>query len=116
MKYLGCALVLFLCLVSATADEGQDHEVLTPEQIGTVHFPISCAASVEKPFERGVALLHSFWYEEAQKEFEGIARQDPQCSMAYWGVAMSLWHQLWNHPDASTIKNANQVLGRAPKS
>ena len=116
MKYLGCAIILFLCSVPAISDEGQHHEDLTPEQIGTVHFPISCAVSVQKPFERGVTLLHSFWYEEAQKEFEAIARQDPQCSMAYWGIAMSLWHQLWNHPNASTMKNANEVLSHAPKA
>jgi tetratricopeptide (TPR) repeat protein len=86
---------------------------LTPQQLGTVHFPISCAAAVQKPFERGVALLHSFWYEEAQKEFEDISRQDPPCAMAYWGDAMSLWHQLWNHPDETTIRNANEALAKA---
>lgn len=99
-------------LIPAFADEGQHHEDLTPQQVGTVHFPVSCSSGVQKPFERGVALLHSFWYEEAQKEFESISRQDPQCAMAYWGVAMSLWHQLWNHPDESTIKNANDALSK----
>ena len=70
-----------------------------PGGYGTVHFPVSCAAAVQKPFERGVALLHSFWYEEAEKEFVQIAKDDPQCAMAHWGIAMSIWHQLWNHPD-----------------
>jgi hypothetical protein len=46
-------------------DDGHHHEALTPQQLGTVHFPVSCAADVQEPFERGVALLHSFWYEEA---------------------------------------------------
>ncbi len=110
MKNLGLVLAISLCFLSALADEGQHHEDLTPQQVGTVHFPVSCSKAVQKPFERGVALLHSFWYEEAQKEFENIARQDPQCAMADWGIAMSLWHQLWNHPDATTIKNANQAL------
>jgi tetratricopeptide (TPR) repeat protein len=107
-----------LCFIAALADEGQHHEDLTPQQVGTVHFPVSCSDAVQMPFNRGVALLHSFWYEEAQKEFENIARQDPQCAMAYWGVAMSLWHQLWNHPDESTIKNANEALekGKALKA
>jgi tetratricopeptide (TPR) repeat protein len=58
---------------------------------------------VQHPFERGVALLHSFWYEEAEKEFLQIAKDDPQCAMAHWGVAMSTWHQLWNEPDAKVI-------------
>lgn len=108
------AIVLSLAL-PILADEGHHHEDLTPEQLGTVHFPVSCAPEVQKPFERGVALLHSFWYEEAQKEFEDIARQDPQCAMANWGIAMSLWHQLWDRPSASTIKTANEALAKSGK-
>ncbi len=105
-------LLVFFCLVtlSAIAEHDQDtdkdhhhHEDLTETQLGTVHFPISCAASVQKPFARGVALLHSFWYEEAEKEFLDIAKDDPNCAMAHWGVAMSIWHQLWNEPDAKVI-------------
>ena len=113
MKNLLLALILFATSsFLAFADEGHHHEDLTPEQVGTVHFPVSCSPTVQKPFERGVALLHSFWYEEAQREFEDISRQDPKCAMAYWGVAMSLWHQLWNHPDETTIKNANQAIAK----
>ena len=80
------------------------HEDLTPAQLGTVSFPVSCGPTVQKPFERGVALLHSFWYEEAEREFQQIAIDDPHCVMAHWGVAMSLWHQLWNNPDAKVIQ------------
>jgi hypothetical protein len=113
-KWIVTALVTASLIVPAFAyDEGHHHEALTSKQLGTVHFPVSCAPAVQKPFERGVALLHSFWYEEAQKEFEDIARQDPKCAMASWGIAMSLWHQLWNRPDASTIKTANQALSKA---
>lgn len=97
-------LVVCSCAFPALADEGMHHEDLTTAQVGTVSFPISCAPAVQKPFERGVALLHSFWYEEAQKEFEQIAKDDPKCAMAHWGVAMSLWHQLWNHPEADVVK------------
>ncbi len=105
MKRLAC-LLLFSVLISFSAvadDEDKNHhhhEDLTETQLGTVHFPVSCAASVQKPFARGVALLHSFWYEEAEKEFLQIAKDDPHCAMAHWGVAMSIWHQLWNEPDA----------------
>ena len=100
------SVVLFLCWFAfpLLADEGMHHEDLTSAQVGTVNFPISCAAAVQKPFERGVALLHSFWYEEAEKEFEQIEKDDSKCAMAHWGVAMSQWHQLWNHPDADVVK------------
>ena len=77
--------------------------MLTTAQLGTVNFPVSCAPEVRKPFERGVALLHSFWYEEAQKEFLEITTRDPLCAMAHWGLAMSLWHQLWNEPNEKVI-------------
>jgi hypothetical protein len=107
MKRLSCLLLaFFLCSTFAFADDDHDahhHEALTETQLGTVHFPVSCAESVQKPFARGVALLHSFWYEEAEKEFVDIVKDDPHCAMAHWGVAMSIWHQLWNEPDAKVI-------------
>jgi hypothetical protein len=101
-------LVFSLALTTSTAladdEHGHNHhEDLNETQLGLVHFPVSCSASVQKPFERGVALLHSFWYEEAEKEFEDIAKDDPRCAMAHWGVAMSIWHQLWNRPDEKVI-------------
>ena len=85
-------------------DEGHHHEDTTEAQVGTVHFPTSCAAAVQKPNERGVAMLHSFWYEEAEKQFVQIEKDDPQCAIAHWGVAMSLWHQLWNRPDKTVLE------------
>ena len=114
MKHAALVLaVISLFGVFALADEGHHHEDLTPEQLGTVHFPVSCAATSQKAFARGVALLHSFWYEEAEKEFEQIAKDDPTCAMAHWGVAMSLWHQLWDQPNAATIKRGRAELKKA---
>ena len=106
-------LLVFSCLFASAAvastaiddDHDHHHEDLTAAQLGTVTFPVSCAPSVQKPFERGVALLHSFWYEEAEKEFVQISVDDPHCAMAHWGVAMSLWHQLWNQPDKKVIEH-----------
>src|SRR6202051_4308082 len=109
-------LLLFsvLSTFSALADDDHDkdhhHEDLHETQLGTVHFPISCAASVQQPFARGVALLHSFWYEEAEKQFLSITHADPHCAMAHWGIAMSVWHQLCNEPDAVVTKRG---LGEA---
>jgi len=100
----------------AVADEGHHHEELTQEQLGTVHFPVSCTPDAQKTFEKGVALLHSFWYEEAEKAFEDVAQQDPKCAMAYWGEAMSHWHQLWDQPKALTIQQAEAELKKADKA
>jgi tetratricopeptide (TPR) repeat protein len=118
MKRLAYLLLFSVFFTFATfADDDKahhHHEDLTETQLGTVDFPVSCSA-VQKPFQRGVALLHSFWYEEAQKEFEQIVKDDPRCAMAHWGVAMSMWHQLWNEPDAKVITHGLEEVTAARK-
>jgi 1,2-phenylacetyl-CoA epoxidase PaaB subunit len=106
-------LVLSSSICAFAQDDEHHHEEMTEAQVGTVHFPSSCAASAQKPIERGVAMLHSFWYEEAEKEFVQIEQVDPQCAIARWGVAMSLWHQLWNRPDIAVLDRGGSELKKA---
>lgn len=73
------------------------------EHLGTVSFEVSCAPAEQVHFSRGVALLHDFWYQEAQRQFEEIAKADPSCAMAHWGVAMSVFHQIWDRPEVATV-------------
>ena len=118
MKRIACLLFFSSLLLTLTAvgdddKNHQHHEDLTAAQLGTVVFPVSCSPDVQKPFERGVALLHSFWYEEAEKEFQQVATDDPRCAMAHWGAAMSLWHQLWNNPDAKVIQRGLDEVHQA---
>jgi len=113
-----CLLLAVLLAASCfllADDEGHHHEDMNDVQVGTVHFPSSCSAAVQKPIERGVAMLHSFWYEEAEKQFQQIEKDDPQCAIAHWGVAMSLWHQLWNRPEIPVLERGGAELkaGRA---
>lgn len=68
-----------------------------------VEFPTSCAAGVAADFGRAVALLHSFEYPESEARFRAILERDPDCAMARWGVAMSLWHPLWAPPDGDAL-------------
>jgi tetratricopeptide (TPR) repeat protein len=59
-------------------------------------------------------MLHSFWYEEAGKAFQSITETDSSCSMASWGVAMSLWHPLWPAtPDAESLKKGLAAVVKA---
>src|SRR5258705_14025704 len=58
------------------------------ENLGKVTFPTSCDPKVQVEFDRGVAMLHSYWFLIARRKFEEILQQDPTCAMAYWGVAM----------------------------
>jgi tetratricopeptide (TPR) repeat protein len=105
---VGLSLTL-ACAKPLRADDNHRHESST-EKLGTVSFPTSCAAGVQKPFERGVALLHSFWFDEAYKQFQQVADQDPQCAIAYWGEGMSLFRQLWGRPDESDLKEGSELL------
>src|SRR5579871_3991980 len=73
------------------------------ERLGTVSFPVSCSPASQLAFNRGVALLHDFWYEEARAHFNRLASADPACAMAHWGIAMSVFHQIWDRPDDEAI-------------
>jgi len=92
------------------------------ERLGTVSFPVSCASAVQAPFNRGVALLHDFWYEEAQRQFAAIVQADPACAMAHWGLAMSSFHQIWDRPNDETralgwaeMQKAQALNARTPR-
>ena len=83
------------------------------EQLGPVSFAVSCSPQVEAPFNRGVALLHDFWYAEAGPQFDRIARADPNCAMAHWGIAMSSFHQIWDRPADRDLKTGWEEMQKA---
>ena len=99
MKYPGlCAGLLMALSTFAQPDMDESHaQQHDPEKLGTVSFPTSCAPTVQKSFERGVALLHSFAYDKAEAKFTDIARQDPNCAMAHWGISLSMGKN-YNYP------------------
>jgi tetratricopeptide (TPR) repeat protein len=68
------------------------------DNLGTVNFPVSCSESSQHLMERGVALLHHMTYAGARKIFEVTGEADPNCALAYWGVAMTYVHPLWLDP------------------
>jgi tetratricopeptide (TPR) repeat protein len=119
LKILTCLLILILiaCTVPAPAsdDPMQQHHHDANEKLGTVSFPISCAHASQKSFERGVALLHSFGYEEAEEQFTAITKADPACAMAHWGVAMSLFHEIWERPEDGTLKRGHDEMEKAQR-
>ncbi len=94
------AVALLLCAppIGLQAQAGHEHAGPAPERLGHVDFPSGCQARVQVRFERGVALLHSFWYEEAGRAFGEVAAADSACALAYWGQAMSVLHPLWSPP------------------
>src|SRR5260370_2366880 len=96
------------------------HHALTQEEIGSVHFSTTCLKTVENGFNRAVALLHSFQYEQARQAFSEISNQDPQCAMAKWGVAMSHYHGLWDNGDLAAgrvaLHQAQEIVAANPKT
>jgi hypothetical protein len=83
-------LVLSCVLLLPVAARAQQHEH-GAERLGKVHFETSCNASVRDAFDRAVALLHSFWYAAAIDAFTDVAKKDPGCAMAHWGIALGIW-------------------------
>jgi tetratricopeptide (TPR) repeat protein len=102
MKKTALLLIGAMAWCSA-ADAQAPSETQSAERLGTVNFEVSCSPSVRAPINRGVALLHDFWYDEARRQFERIAQMDPTCGMAHWGIAMSIFHQIWDRPDEETM-------------
>jgi tetratricopeptide (TPR) repeat protein len=57
------------------------------QQFGEVNFPIACKPDVQKEFDLAIAMLHTFSFPAAGKTFTAISQKDPECAMAYWGIA-----------------------------
>jgi tetratricopeptide (TPR) repeat protein len=108
-------LSLLLFSISLLAADGQKPQPAANEKLGTVDFPISCAASQQAAFNRGVALLHDFWYDKAEQQFKDIIAADPTCAIAYWGEAMSQWHQIWDRPNAATLQRGLALVQNGQK-
>ena len=118
MNYQAIGLLLAIlsfppAVFGQSAVQHQHADTLGAEQYGSVHFPISCSDQAQHSFERGVAMLHSFEYEDAETTFADVARREPNCAMAYWGEAMSYYHPWWQPPDAAHLKLGREASDRA---
>src|SRR4030088_2158907 len=72
------------------------------EKLGIVNFETSCKPEAQKLFNQGMLYQHSFWYRASQNVFEDVLKADPQCGIAYWGIALSM---LWNPHVPTPAKN-----------
>ena len=91
-----------------------DHAMSADAKIGTVDFKVSCKRTVREDFDRALGQMHHMMYEEARSEFEAIAEADPECSMAHWGIATTLFQPLWpTRPDQARLERGWQEIQKA---
>jgi tetratricopeptide (TPR) repeat protein len=80
------------------------------KEFGTVGFAIACSEKSKKDFDLGIALLHSFEYDESEKAFAKVINEDGKCAMAFWGVAMSNYHPLWAPPTQAELEKGSKAI------
>jgi hypothetical protein len=115
-----CFVIVLLLWTAPGLAQGQ---AAGTEQLGQVHFPVSCSADVQSEFNRAVALLHSFAFDPAVKAFAAVAQKDPGCGMAHWGVAMTRLGNPFNWPPGpqaieegwAAVEKARVAGGKTPR-
>jgi tetratricopeptide (TPR) repeat protein len=123
--------LLLLVGPAARADHAHGHQTATPAaaaadphaghedhshhdvKLGTVRFATSCNAAAKPHFDRGMAFLHSFGYDEARRAFMSAAEADPTCAMPQWGIAMSWYHPIWAAPNPTELEAGRAAAAKA---
>lgn len=115
-RTLQSTLAILAMVVIATLAAGSNAQ---QTKLGKVHFPTSGSEQAQAHFLRGLAALHSFWFEEALDEFRQSTAADPNFAMGYWGEAMAYNHPLWAEQDTDSgrktvakIKDTSKITAR----
>jgi tetratricopeptide (TPR) repeat protein len=112
-KRIAATVLAISFAVCVAASDEEHHSHPAPEKLGSVSFATSCAATVKPAFERAVALLHSFAYSTSEQAFQAVAARDPGCAIAYWGMAMTHFHQLWEPPAGDELRAGSEQIRKA---
>jgi hypothetical protein len=99
----------FVSLPLVALAQQHEHGAQPADRLGKVHFETSCSPAVRDSFDRAVALLHSFWFAASIDAFTEVAKKDPGCAMAHWGVALGVW----GNPLGGTRTPQSMARGRA---
>ncbi len=109
-----CASALAILAAGAVSSAHAQQAGHHADALGAVDFPVSCTAAVQKAFNRGVALIHHMMYVEARQAFDEVAKLDPACAMAHWGIAMTLFQPLWpTRPSPADLKRGWETVQAA---
>jgi tetratricopeptide (TPR) repeat protein len=110
------ALALLLLLLAGSGVRGARAQAghHADSALGKVEFTVSCSATARTEFNRAVALLHHMTYPRARESFEQVAKLDPRCAMAHWGIAMTLFQPLWpTRPGPAELRRGKEAVQRA---
>jgi tetratricopeptide (TPR) repeat protein len=113
--FLWFVMGLLIVWLGGHADEtrsrAQQHD---GHSLGTVNFPVSCSKPAQEAFNRALALLHHMTYPQAREAFERVATTEPQCAMAHWGIAMTLFQPLWpTRPRPEALRRGWEAVQKA---
>jgi len=103
---MGCATLLAAC-----SDQVPD-DLLHNETVAPIPFEVSCSPDTQMEFSSLITLLHSFEYVETTKRFSDLIASEPECAMAYWGKAISIWHPLWAPPSKDHLDQGIRLLAQ----
>src|SRR5262244_3735483 len=113
-RTFGFAVVASAAAVMASgvwAQTGDAPKGKSVDELGRVVFQTSCTPQAQAQFERALAMLHSFFYPETIKAFSAVTETDPNCAIAYWGIAVSQRPNPLVSPfDAATLKRGLEAV------
>jgi hypothetical protein len=113
LSHASVVIACFLLGVAYPVAEPSEVNPLMAGRGGDLNFPTSCGAQIQSRFDAALAALHAFWYGEAAKEFAAISQTDPGCAIAYWGLAMTQWNQIWAPPRPDNLKVGLEAIEKA---
>ena len=106
-------LLLLICMATPSCADEPHSTGSVERSLGTVDFANSCSPEVKAQLNRAIALLHHFTYAASEKTFTAVAVADPDCAMAHWGIAMTLFHPLWAPPSEAELKKGWKAVQKS---
>jgi len=110
-------MVLLICMTAVGQHQHHmhdDHPDRPDTHIGEVNFGVTCDESVQQEFDEALGMMHHMMYVASRTAFEGIIDQDPDCAMAYWGVATTLFQPLWaTRPSQEELHRGWELISKA---
>jgi hypothetical protein len=105
-----------IAVVAIAGAFGQSALAAPPEDLGKVHFETSCKPDAQQHFDQAMLYQHSFWYRASQKSYEDALKADPECAIAYWGIALSLLYNPHVAPPAKNLAEGAAALEKGKAS